>query len=189
MVEDNEIDVIILEFYLRSWDGLDILSKRIRQRFPNAIIVFLRIYATNLIYIEGEGISVNDWAHSHGYHRSFLQNEKFKNEFLEEAKRENWKFVHQAIEHRNLDTYLEMIANDVAGYLLKMPYNGRPHGPDGFLEIGKHFLAFDSYHQSEGKRFYVQNVSCGIILSLIPYFIQNMDQFSQQSCCTLYRWP
>lgn len=160
MVGSNKIDVFILEFYLDSWDGLELLTKRIRQRFPNAIIVLLRIYGVNLIKIGGYGESVKDWAYNHGFRNGFIHDEKFKKEFLKETGADDWKFFTNGEEM--FEGYLEKAADNVGAYLLKMPYNECPDGPGGFLEIADRFLADDAYHQSEGKSLIF--VSCYIAI-------------------------
>merc|ERR1719410_2115303 len=53
---DNIYDVIILE-YLNSEDGIDVLVKRLRQRFPDAVIIMLLLWTpSDLDMIRNDGV-------------------------------------------------------------------------------------------------------------------------------------
>ena len=41
MISDNLYDVVIFEYYQRAREGLPTLARRLKERFPNAIFIFL----------------------------------------------------------------------------------------------------------------------------------------------------
>eukprot|EP00586_Coscinodiscus_wailesii_P020052 CAMPEP_0172490362 /NCGR_PEP_ID=MMETSP1066-20121228/20739_1 /TAXON_ID=671091 /ORGANISM="Coscinodiscus wailesii, Strain CCMP2513" /LENGTH=413 /DNA_ID=CAMNT_0013258771 /DNA_START=29 /DNA_END=1270 /DNA_ORIENTATION=- len=45
MVENKEFDVILLEFSLTGTEGIELLLKRLRYRFPRAIIIYIHLYS------------------------------------------------------------------------------------------------------------------------------------------------
>jgi hypothetical protein len=55
MIGDDEFDVIVLEYYMMAGDGLALLARRLRERFPDAIIVILRLWAPDRIWRNGDG--------------------------------------------------------------------------------------------------------------------------------------
>lgn len=51
--ENKNVDVILLEFYLLGGNGLPILSRRLKQLYPNALFIILQIWYPQLIGVHG----------------------------------------------------------------------------------------------------------------------------------------
>lgn len=89
--------------------------------------------------------NVNSWASENGFDESsFIHDKAFHDKFLNEAG-ENWKWWPG---HRNQKGIQEKAVELVGGYLIHMPFNDRPGGPGGWLNIGDELLADDSFHLS-----------------------------------------
>jgi hypothetical protein len=81
MIGDDEFDVIVLEYYMMAGDGLALLARRLRERFPDAIIVILRLWAPDRIWRNGDGSQkVHNWASQNGFGGGFIHDEEFKKE-------------------------------------------------------------------------------------------------------------
>jgi len=65
----EDYDVIVLEYYLRGYDGLYVLAARLRMRYPDAIIIVLRLWQpVHIGWYENGQLrgSLQDWAVQNG---------------------------------------------------------------------------------------------------------------------------
>jgi len=155
MIGDDEYDVIILEFWMRSRDGLSILAQRLRQRFPKAIIVMTQLWSPSNILTKKHGISIAQWAEQNGYQKDFIHNETFHKEVLDDLAEKGFWATPKKEWHQT--------AKDIGAYVYKMPGNVDDlSGELGMLKMGDRLLASDSYHLNEiGHNYiraFVQNI-------------------------------
>lgn len=88
--------------------------------------------------------SLPSWAHAKGFDKSFIHDKAFHDVYLNEGGN-NWWFWPGSRDQREIQ---EAAAEAVGGYLIQMPYNERPDGPGGWLDIGDKLLSPDSFHPS-----------------------------------------
>jgi len=143
MLEDSEYDVFILEYYMVQETGMMTLAHRLRERFPDAIIIIFRNWYPFMLH--DSGYKIDKFRADRGFGRNFIHDLEFHKAFLEYGK-EKWKFRH--INWPDKIQYQENVARDVGAYISLMPFTEEAEGPDGYLEIGRKFFADDSFHQS-----------------------------------------
>ena len=183
MIGDDEFDVIVLEYYMMAGDGLALLARRLRERFPDAIIVILRLWAPDRIWRNGDGSQkVHNWASQNGFGGGFIHDEELKKEFLETAG-DGWNFFQGG---QSLNELQESIASDVGAHIVAMPFNARADGPGGWFDIADHFLADDSFHQSPDGHFWIYNQVKAIVDRVGVPKERNVGQFSNIDQC--YNW-
>jgi len=117
--DDNMYDVILLEYWLRASEGLGQLSKRLRQRFPRAIMIFVRL--ANPIQVRRKdfetdqepGISFTQWKSQQYLPLGQL------NELIEAVDSDTgyWYFP----DHQIADAVVNTAARDTGGYQFKIP--------------------------------------------------------------------
>ena len=152
MMKDDVYDVFILEFYGRT-EGLMELAIRLRERFPDAIIIILRIWNFHMLR-NNDSQSLFVWADEHGFKRSpktgisdFIHDPRFKEEFLK-TNHEEWSWMFED-DHKFFTEEQAEIAKEVGGFVISMPVPHKADGPDGYLAIGDKYFAADSFHPSE----------------------------------------
>mmetsp|Transcript_28681 Transcript_28681/g.40544 ORF Transcript_28681/g.40544 Transcript_28681/m.40544 type:complete len:450 (+) Transcript_28681:39-1388(+) len=128
LVGDDEMyDVIVLDFWLKSYQGLIPLATRLRQRFPNAIMIFLKLWTPN--HSERRAIkssnetseedvtqtqSLLEWKQS-------LDSDSFDYETVKAALASDvdgeWSFP----QHAEADAILDEAVSSVGGYTFQFP--------------------------------------------------------------------
>jgi len=113
MVGESVYDVIIIEYLYRAYDGVIPLAQRLRQRFPDATIIFLQIFDPKLTLFKK--FSFDLWLSSLGV------NEKSPKALqeLEKTSKNDW-----AVNIRYIDecrSFAEEGAKKVNGYVLQGP--------------------------------------------------------------------
>lgn len=146
MIKDEEFDVIILEYFMRSIEGLRTLAVRIRERFPNAIIIMTKLWGP---YQFGYGeVNLSDWAEQNGFGIDYIHDPKFREFFLEfGADKFEYTFGDP---NRGINILHTSIAQEIGAHIVKMPHSNKADGPGGWLAIGDKLLAEDSFHLSKG---------------------------------------
>jgi len=151
MLKDDVYDVFILEFFNDLHQGLRELAIRLRERFPDAIIIILRVWDFHMLH--NNGLNLFTWADKHGFNKMykgvnpFIHDPKFREAFLQ-TNHEEWTWT---FEHGNkawVDGQDE-IAKEVDGFVIPMPIPKKADGPDGYLALGDKYFAADSFHPSE----------------------------------------
>jgi CheY-like chemotaxis protein len=122
MTGEDVFDVIVIDYFMQVATGLDVLAKRIRKRFPNALIVFVRRWNPSHIVYQGASNSTSrqDNAITFLSKRRFgnFHSDDFKNA-LSETKPEDWKFDH--VNGRN-DRIITEVMEAVGGRLIELPH-------------------------------------------------------------------
>ena len=144
MIGEEEYDVIILEYYMHAQEGLLTLAKRVRERFPEAIIIMTRFWGPYMILNHNTDQNLVSWAHDKGFDESFIHNDSFHKLYLREAGEDFWMWSGS----KNQREAQEAAAREAGAYLVKMPFNENADGPGGWLDIGDKLLAPDSFHLS-----------------------------------------
>jgi hypothetical protein len=150
MLGEEEFDVIILEFLMRSDQGLLDLAQRLRQRFPNAIIVMTSLWHPFAIVNKKKGGTIYNWASQHGHTSStFVHDPKFHELFLAEGETEDDEWFHE-VRSPGVQAWKET-ATEVGAYTYRLPGDtSHGGGEHGWLKMGDAFLADDSFHLSAG---------------------------------------
>lgn len=183
MIGDDHLDVIVLEYYMMAESGLDKLARRARERFPDAIIVILRLWAPDRIWKNGSAADkVHKWAFKNGFQGGFTHNEDFKKTFLETAG-DGWDFFPEG---RYKKEFQENVASEVGAYIVSMPFNEKADGPDGWLDIADHFLGNDSFHMSDKGHFWIYTQVKAIVDRVGVPKNPRVGEFSMIDQC--YNW-
>jgi hypothetical protein len=156
--EDTIADVVILEYYLDAKNNLLRLAKRLRQRYPHATMIFLRIWGpfqyqhapTN------EFAALKKWLPEHSIES--IWDENFTSTMMME-KPEDWLFTSdQAV----IDAQNEAIEAS-GGYLFELE---RPEDPRVALTEYAHLYSKDMVHLSVQGHAFVANSIRRMLLDL-----------------------
>ncbi len=145
---DQEFDVIIMEYFTVADTGLMELAQRLRERFPDAILVIARFWNTPML-VNKNGEELRHWGNGHEYGSGFIHEEAFKKEFIDTFEENQWKWMFH-IQHPEFLVIHEAIAKATGSYILEMEGWGAEDafGENGYLEIGDKMLGPDSFHLS-----------------------------------------
>mmetsp|Transcript_11357 Transcript_11357/g.16471 ORF Transcript_11357/g.16471 Transcript_11357/m.16471 type:complete len:567 (-) Transcript_11357:80-1780(-) len=119
----DEYDVIILNYFMQAWDGLYDLAKRLRNRYPDAIIVMVRVWKPAHISWYKDNLrmgNLRDW--------SKWQDVGFDtiDFFTEISKNPNLDLRWQMIGNQGRDDLVASIIKDFGAHLYKLPYHEDP---------------------------------------------------------------
>lgn len=152
MMGDEEYDVIIMEYNQGVDSSLMDLAKRLRERFPDAILLIARFWNPTMLenrYHENlRQIAHRDRLFS--FNGGFIHDDKFKNKFMEKKDSNDWRWTFQTIYKEFLEVQ-ESVARETGSYIVEMAGWGAEdaYGENGYLEIGDKMLGSDSFHLSE----------------------------------------
>lgn len=144
MIGDQEFDVIVLEYFMKSHEGLVAFGLRLRERFPNAIIVITGIWGLHQFVDKESDTNLLDWARDQGYGKDFIHDPKFKEAILDHGV-EKWEYRPGTIEGKDHKAAAEIIG----AHVVKLPFNLYAEGPGGWIARGDSYLSDDSFHLSE----------------------------------------
>ena len=147
IVGDEEFDVIVLEFFTVANTGGMELATRLRERFPDAIIVIARLWDPPMLENkDGEGL--RSWAEKKRFGQGYIHDSNFKEEFYRSFDENQWHWIFQTT-HKHFVDYHEKLARETGAYIVPMAWDQHAAGENGFLEIGDKMLGPDSYHLSK----------------------------------------
>ena len=187
MMGDEEYDVIILEYFMHAREGLKSLANRVRNRFPDAIIIILRLwYPVQLQNREIEWMGVEnyplqEYVTTRGFGSDFIHDPKFH-----EAIRETpdiWATPERFIPKFELQ---DETAMESGAYIVKMPFSRRRDGPGGWVDIGDKLLASDSFHLSPMGHENLANQVRAIVDRVGVSKNSRVNKFSHSDQC--YNW-
>lgn len=142
MIGNDRYDVIVLEYFMMATSGLRTLATRMRERFPDAVIVIMvNWYAAGMI-VTKDGKQLLDWAVERGYSPGTLFHDKKMHEEMRKSEEEGWKWEHINAVHKI--KYIEGVAEDTNSYISFME---RPDDPRDWFNYA-HFLDHDGHHLS-----------------------------------------
>lgn len=147
MLGDNEYDVFILE-YFRSvqFEGMRELAQTLRERFPDSIIIILRMWEPQNLFHKHEKIEMSTFAKSKGFEKDYIHHQEFHDLFLELGE-DNWEWEFEA-KFKHWVDFQEDVAKEVGAYIIEQPLPKEAGGPLGYLEIGNKYFSIDSFHPS-----------------------------------------
>ena len=150
MMGDNEYDVIILEYWRAvAMQGMMELAIRVRERFPDAIIIILRIWEPVMLKNPNlDNIDMYKWAKENGFGLDWIHDPKFEEAFLKTGQ-ENWRWQFEQEQFKFWSDFQDDVAKQVGGYVISMPMSNQADGPNGYLHTGDMYFAHDSFHPSE----------------------------------------
>merc|ERR1712194_545624 len=148
MVNEEEFDVILLEFFERSEDDGELsLAIQLRERFPEAIIVLVQAFGPHYFQkiqkAKPRKESMNAFALRNGFDKNFIHDPNFREIFLA-SDQNTWINRFENPKDRN-NLYHENVMRIVGAYSIKMTLGD---GPRGWLDAGNKYLAEDSKHPS-----------------------------------------
>ena len=141
LVGDDEIyDVVVIE-YMLDWvsEALDILAERLRKRFPDAIFIFLDVWAPRQYYHKPTQKTLNTLVHEKM--RSPIVTEQDIHQWLDATNSEDWGF--EAYNSK----VIEDAARKVGGHVVNLPSH-----PDPIIAIKTYsplYVLTDMTHFSE----------------------------------------
>jgi len=156
--EEAVWDVVVFEFFMRAQDVLATLARRVRERFPDALLIFLLNWNPKMIHrcLDGEECTetqgVFDYVEERGLdlHNGGIHDEKVHALFRGgegEEDNETFRFG-QFADVDKLKVVFD-VAKDVGGYVAPMP---SPDNPRDWLNYA-HMFATDIHHFSpDGHR-------------------------------------
>lgn len=164
MVGNEDIyDVVVLEYMTGSQDGLYPLARRVRQRFPNAVIIFICLWYPLMLYYEDEGskVPIQKWMTSHLGLSDYKS--KIDEQIIPKLKSSElpWKLDTGFIEKKI--KYASEIAREVSGYVF--------FGPNEWIE-------FDQISQE--YNFKSQNVINDLLLPHYKLFNEDWLHLSKE---------
>ena len=145
--EDAMFDVIIFDYWLRCFEGLDELARRIRQRYPHAIMIFVRNW---------EPVHFKRKSNEHSTDKDDIQSlTQWKKENGHDGK--HLQAVIRAIQndpgywylpaHGQADTYIQNTAKSVKGY--EFTFTQRATGKETLIDFMGYFDGNHHSHVSE----------------------------------------
>jgi hypothetical protein len=148
IIGNDEFDVIILEYFMRAGEGLRSFSFRLRERFPNALIIFVRMWGPYQFRHIRTNMNLSDWAKSQGFGHNYIHDARFASALLDYGE-ENFLNNYWNPEHP-IVKYQESVADEIGAYIVKMHAGPKAFGPGGWLGFASIYLAEDSFHLSIG---------------------------------------
>eukprot|EP00542_Grammatophora_oceanica_P019051 CAMPEP_0194047156 /NCGR_PEP_ID=MMETSP0009_2-20130614/23590_1 /TAXON_ID=210454 /ORGANISM="Grammatophora oceanica, Strain CCMP 410" /LENGTH=448 /DNA_ID=CAMNT_0038692683 /DNA_START=42 /DNA_END=1388 /DNA_ORIENTATION=+ len=156
--EDKVYDVILLEYYLRAKEGLEALATRLRERFPEAVIIFIKISGPfHASRRESETSTEPAMTFEQWRHTVSTPNGQ-KNELIEALKSDTgyWFFP----DHQEADVKINTAARKVGGYQVHLPQDETPK------ETLRHYMRFfdcaEKTHLNEIGHSLVANLTSAI---------------------------
>mmetsp|Transcript_21749 Transcript_21749/g.31228 ORF Transcript_21749/g.31228 Transcript_21749/m.31228 type:complete len:434 (+) Transcript_21749:18-1319(+) len=162
--DDHLYDVIVLEYWLKAREGLPELARRLRQRFPQAVIIMLKIwgpYHGRRVLVDNNGtatgveMTFREWKESVGGGNIAKLSSLLRNDTCE------WYFP----EHHQADEIIAEAAKNTSSFIVEIPHSG-----DAKTTIADHldwFEEFDNAHLSPTGHAVVANHTRGTIMNAL----------------------
>jgi len=181
--DENIYDVIILEYLMPCFEGLDKLAIRIRQRFPDAIIILNMMWIPTLLTgkgINGEDTSFNEIWRKHGFLRPITP-EHISTITSEMASLElNPNLISQII------AYHEKVKNAVNAHLFGIEELRSGEWNNKDWVASKLPLFHDIVHFSQSGHDYVANGIKSLLQTLQPKPSNNLGTFGEGDSCHMW---
>lgn len=142
--DDAMYDVIVLDYWLRYFEGLDELARRLRQRYPHAIMIFVRTWIP--VHFKrkpsedsNEMESLAQWKNAKGLNGADLQT------VIQAIKDDSGYWFLPT--HQQADAAIWHIAQSVKGY--EFTFTQRATGKQSLIDFMGYFDAQGHAHTSE----------------------------------------
>ncbi|GFH56240.1 predicted protein [Chaetoceros tenuissimus] len=188
MIGEEHFDVIVLEEYMHIQDGMMQLGSRIRERFPDAIIVIVHHWMPFQIVNDavfddrGRPINLDQYREKMGFDRDYMHNPEF-HELLKTTP-DQWHFWFDR--YREKEELTAEIATAVNAYVVKTPINTKRDGLGGWVHFGDQLLSTDSFHPSVQGHAFIANQIRDIIHRVGIPKNPRVNPFTQKDQC--YNW-
>lgn len=187
LIGEEHFDVIVLEFYMHAYEGLMELAVRLRQRFPDAVMVFVHHWMPLQIVNEGirnernRPVNLDEYRNNMGFGSDFIHNPEFHE--LIKTTPDQWRFnkIYDGIEKLSKE-----VANAVNGYIVKTPLNDKRDGDGGWVHFGDQLLSTDSFHPSPKAHAFIANQVRDIVDRVGVPKNPRVEPFAQKDQC--YNW-
>jgi hypothetical protein len=148
---DASFDVIVIEFWISGNAAID-LARRLRHRYPFALIIFLEMWTPQLYTHKPTGMILKTWSDQQGYksvyRRSVDTNMALALKKL--TKPEDW--VYDNARSFSSNEQVERIQKEVGGIILRPPLPADVHQA---VETFGNFFISDMSHYSKAGHLYV----------------------------------
>jgi len=182
MLGKEEYDVIVIEFFATAFQGLMELVQRLRQRFPQAIIIIARFWDPTFL-VNKDGTDLRSWGRQHALGNEFIHKPEFREMFKETYEESEWKWSFLTT-HKWFVDVQEAAAKELGAYILPMAWNQEAFGEDGFISLGEKHLGPDSYHLSKyGHADLARRVKALVDRVGVPKDESTMGYFSSADYC------
>jgi len=182
MIGEDVFDVVVLEYFVKAKEGVALLARRIRERFPDAIIIFLMNWNPSMVgrcrhsHCHSGAQNMFEWAKEKGYDvtKGDLHNQEMHKLFRESE--ETWMMVQYSEESKRKVLY--DAAREVGGYVIPNP---EPENAKDWVDYATDF-AHDAFHFSmKGHRGIAQRVRDLVEWHGVPQNprLQNFMEFDQ----------
>ena len=177
MIGDAIYDVIVLEFLMGCGEGLDKLSMRLRQRFPEAIIILNIMWVPLLI--AGKDTKGEDTSFYSVYQKyRTMSPDIIKNEFTE------IDLNRPVMTH--LLNYHEKIKNDIDAYYFGMEEITTPEWKNKDWIADRLSLYNDPPHYSQKGHDFIANGIKDLLRKLQPKPSNNLGTFGEGDSCHMW---
>lgn len=188
MIQEEHFDVILLEFYMRASEGMKELAERLRNRFPDAIIVIVRHWMPMQLVNGGmldernRPMHLMQYAEMNGFDRGYMHNPEF-HELLKTTP-DKWTFNYDL--YNGQEALLDEVATAISGYVVKTPVPEQRDGPGGWIHFGDQLLSTDSFHPSPNAHAFIANQVREIVERVGVPKHPRVNPFNQKDQC--YSW-
>eukprot|EP00560_Eucampia_antarctica_P001750 CAMPEP_0197837310 /NCGR_PEP_ID=MMETSP1437-20131217/31770_1 /TAXON_ID=49252 ORGANISM="Eucampia antarctica, Strain CCMP1452" /NCGR_SAMPLE_ID=MMETSP1437 /ASSEMBLY_ACC=CAM_ASM_001096 /LENGTH=290 /DNA_ID=CAMNT_0043444259 /DNA_START=84 /DNA_END=959 /DNA_ORIENTATION=- len=93
-------------------------------------------------------MNLSAWAEQKGFGQGFIHNPRFRQAFLEDGE-DNWSYVYGNPDE-TINQYQKKTAEKIGAHIVKMNFDDKADGPNGWIARGDKYLAADSFHLSKG---------------------------------------
>lgn len=163
MVGDEIYDVIMLEYFSRASDGLKPLAERLRQRFPNAMIILVQLWNPKMISYR-KNIHINKWVSE----KKLPLNDPKLLEAVEATSSSEWTFNMEWM--RFCMNILEDTAKAVNGYILKGP----PFPIENYEKIDVKNLLLSTRSMFSDDWFHLSEEGHRVVAQAVKDFLQTI---------------
>lgn len=137
MTGDGTYDVIVLDFFMHVRQGLRVLAKRLRQRFPSALIIFVRRWHFGQIKYHIDNttkIDAIDWIRRLHYPDAAFNDPRVLGAFAQ-TESSDWEFAPFTMQ----DHIIRETAESVNGHIVELSHPDTWNVTEAFISYGQLF--------------------------------------------------
>lgn len=172
---------------MHMYEGLMELAVRLRERFPDAVIVFVHHWMPFQIVNEGmldernRPVNLDEYRNNMGFGGDFIHHPEFHE--LIKTTPDQWHFNKG---YDGIEKLSKEVADAVNGYIVKTPLNDKRDGHGGWVHFGDQLLSTDSFHPSVKAHTFIANQVRDIVDRVGVPQNPRVEPFTQKDQC--YNW-